>query len=90
MDFAWIAVGWCAALSVVTFGVYAWDKDRAGRGKWRIKEKTLHLLALAGGWPGALLAVKLVRHKSRKLSFLSVLWAISALHIGIWIWLVVR
>jgi uncharacterized membrane protein YsdA (DUF1294 family) len=50
-----------------------------------VSENTLHLLELVGGWPGALLAMKLFRHKTRKLSFLLVTWAIVALHgVGWW------
>ncbi|WP_454739750.1 DUF1294 domain-containing protein [Cupriavidus necator] len=40
--------------SVVTFFAYADDKTRASRNAWRTPETTLHLLALCGGWPGAL------------------------------------
>ena len=41
------------ALGVVTFVVYAVDKRAAGRHGRRVPENTLHLLAVAGGWPGA-------------------------------------
>jgi uncharacterized membrane protein YsdA (DUF1294 family) len=58
-----------AGLSIVTFVVYAMDKSAATRGNWRTKESTLHLLALAGGWPGAFLAQQMLRHKSSKASF---------------------
>ena len=57
------------AASVITFAVYAWDKSAARNGRWRTRESTLHLLALVGGWPGALLARQLLRHKSSKQSF---------------------
>jgi len=53
-------------LSLVTFIVYAIDKSAARKGSWRIKESTLHILAFTGGWPGALLAQKTLRHKSVK------------------------
>lgn len=56
-------------LSVITFVAYAIDKSAAQAGRWRTKETTLHLLSLAGGWPGALIAQETLRHKSRKNSF---------------------
>lgn len=69
----WIALVYPAA-SVVTFLMYALDKRAARRGQWRIEEGTLHALALAGGWPGALLAQQWLRHKSVKVPFLTVFW----------------
>lgn len=42
-------------LSIITFVIYAWDKSRAKRNAWRVKESTLHMVALVGGWPGAAL-----------------------------------
>ena len=69
----WIAALY-AAMSLVTFIAYAVDKSAAKRGNWRTPERTLHLLALAGGWPGALCAQELLRHKSTKTAFRSVFW----------------
>ena len=60
--------------SVITFLAYAQDKSAAQHNRWRTKESTLHSLALVGGWPGALLAQKLLRHKSSKASFQRVFW----------------
>lgn len=60
--------------SVITFLAYAQDKSAAQHNRWRTKENTLHSLALVGGWPGALLAQKLLRHKSSKASFQRVFW----------------
>ena len=68
------AAAWYAVLSILTFFTYAIDKIAAIRGMRRIPEDTLHLLALLGGWPGALLAQFLVRHKSVKPSFQRVFW----------------
>ncbi|QDV44842.1 hypothetical protein Enr13x_47130 [Stieleria neptunia] len=55
--------------SLITFLVYAIDKSAARRGRWRTQENTLHLLAMIGGWPGALIAQEKLRHKTRKQSF---------------------
>ncbi len=61
-------------LSAVLLLLYAWDKRAARSGRRRTRERTLHLLALAGGWPGALLAQRLLGHKSSKRPFLRVFW----------------
>jgi uncharacterized membrane protein YsdA (DUF1294 family) len=60
--------------NVVAFIAYAIDKAAAQRGLWRISEKTLHLFALAGGWPGAWIAQQSFRHKTKKSEFRTVFW----------------
>jgi uncharacterized membrane protein YsdA (DUF1294 family) len=83
---AWMMVaGAYATMSLITFAYYGLDKRRAGRGGWRIPEKTLHLLELLGGFPGALLAQSLFRHKRSKTSYMLVFWLIVALHAAGWI-----
>jgi uncharacterized membrane protein YsdA (DUF1294 family)/cold shock CspA family protein len=67
--------------SVVTFIVYAVDKKAAERGRRRTPENHLHLLALLGGWPGALLAQQWLRHKSSKLGFRATFWFTVVLNI---------
>jgi uncharacterized membrane protein YsdA (DUF1294 family)/cold shock CspA family protein len=62
------------ASSLIAFLAYAIDKSAAKRGARRIQELTLHLWALAGGWPGALIAQQLFRHKSKKRSFRIAFW----------------
>lgn len=70
-----IAIVWVyLAASLVAFAAYALDKSAARNDRWRTQESTLHLFALAGGWPGALAAQRLLRHKSRKQSFQFVFW----------------
>ncbi|MFA9439133.1 DUF1294 domain-containing protein [Uliginosibacterium sp. sgz301328] len=73
--------------SAVAFIAYAHDKSAALRGKWRTKESTLHILALVGGWPGALAAQRLLRHKSAKTSFQSMFWMTVFLNCGAFAWL---
>ena len=67
-------------LSLFTFIIYARDKRAAQKGKWRTSEKTLHLLSLLGGWPGALLAQHKLRHKSQKQPFKTILWITIAIN----------
>lgn len=69
----WIA-GAYAAMSVVTFVVYAIDKAVAGGARRRVPEQTLLLLGLLCGWPGALVAQQTLRHKTRKRAFRRPFW----------------
>ena len=78
----------CGIGSVVTFIVYRIDKAAAKKGRWRIPEATLHLLALIGGWPGALTAQQLLRHKTRKQPFLFIFWITVILNILTFGWLI--
>lgn len=58
-------------LSILTFIAYARDKSAAQSGRRRTAETSLHAYAVLGGWPGAVLARKWLRHKSQKQSFIS-------------------
>lgn len=60
--------------SVAAFFMYWHDKSAARQGFWRTKESSLLLCGLAGGWPGALIAQQLFRHKSAKLEFQVSFW----------------
>lgn len=72
--------------SGLTFIVYGFDKSAAMNGRWRTQEGTLHLLSLLGGWPGALVAQQMFRHKSRKLEFQVVFWMTVVLNCGVLGW----
>lgn len=76
-----------AVLSLVAFGCYAVDKSAAQRGQWRIRESTLQLLALLGGWPGALAAQQLLHHKTRKSSFRLQFWIAVVINLAVMGWL---
>ena len=59
------------------------DKQRAQAGERRIPERDLLGLAVIGGSPGALLARKLFRHKTRKQPFSTQLQVVIALQAGV-------
>jgi len=69
-------------MSFIAFIAYALDKSAAVSGRWRTSEQTLHLFSLAGGWPGALLAQQLLRHKTSKQSFVYAFWFTVLLNVA--------
>lgn len=69
-----------AIASAASFALYGLDKAAAVRGARRVPEATLHILALLGGWPGALAGQLTFRHKTRKQPFRAVFWATAAAH----------
>lgn len=73
--------------SLFAFLSYALDKSAARRGRWRVSEEKLQALALVGGWPGALVAQRWLRHKSRKTSFQVTFWLAVALNCAALFWL---
>ncbi len=73
--------------SLITFIIYALDKSAAKKETQRTQESTLHLLSLAGGWPGALIAQQKLRHKSQKQSFRLIFWITVLLNCTALAWL---
>ena len=57
------------ATNTITFILYGFDKYRAKKQGRRISERSLHFYALIGGWPSAIFAQELFRHKTQKLAF---------------------
>lgn len=74
-------------MSAMTFMAYWRDKEAAQQGSWRTSEKTLQTLALACGWPGAVLAQQWLRHKSSKASFQAIFWLVVVLNVAGVLWL---
>lgn len=73
------------ALAIVNVGsaVVVWrDKRRATRAQWRIREETLLVWALVGGWPGGIWAMRKFRHKTSKPSFIARYAFVSVLNIA--------
>lgn len=74
---------WYMGTSAVCAVVYATDKSAARKGRWRTSESTLLSLGLLGGWPGAVVAQQLLRHKTSKVSFQRAFWGTTALNVGV-------
>ena len=75
------------AISLITFMLYSFDKAAAKDGARRTPESTLHWFSVAGGWPGALIAQQVLRHKSKKKSFRTVFWVTVIINCGILGWM---
>ena len=73
----WLEITWLVlyyGASIITYISYSRDKKAAENAARRTRELSLHLMSLVGGWPGALIAQVLLRHKTRKPSFLVGYW----------------
>ena len=70
------------SINLVTFLAYWVDKRAARRGAWRIPEKNLHQLEMLGGWSGALLGQKILRHKNKKKSYQAEFWFVIIMQVG--------
>ena len=76
-----------AGASLIAFILYGADKSAAENNRWRTPESTLHVVALLGGWPGALIAQGIFRHKSKKEEFQAVFWTTVVLNCAALLWL---
>ena len=72
-------------VSLIAFFLYWSDKRKALTDGWRTPENILHAVELAGGWPGALIAQQVFRHKTRKVSYQVLFWVIVLLHQVFWL-----
>jgi uncharacterized membrane protein YsdA (DUF1294 family) len=73
-------------LTLVTLLVYGFDKLQAKRAARRVPERSLHALALLGGFAGAWLGMRIFRHKTQKPVFALVMLAATLVHAGAWGW----
>lgn len=81
---------WLIAINLVTFAVYGADKRRARRSAWRVPEKTLFLLPLLGGSVGALLGMRVFRHKTKHWYFVWGIPLILLAQAALAVWLLYR
>lgn len=80
--FPWVILTAVVLVNLATFYLYWHDKHAATRDAWRVPEERLHLLAAAGGWPGAWFAQQILRHKSVKPSFRAIYWLTVGLNLA--------
>ena len=80
----WVA-GLYLAASLICFVLYLVDKRRAGTAHRRISERTLLLWGLVGGWPGAIAAQQIVRHKTQKTSFRRAFWLTVVVNVALFV-----
>jgi len=63
-------IGYAVLANVGTAGLFYYDKQQAIQGGWRVRESTLQMTALIGGWVGGYIAIQKFKHKRSKPSFL--------------------
>ena len=83
----WVLLSY-VILSLLTYIFYCKDKMAAITKHWRTPENTLHLLALLGGWPGAVVAQYHLLHKTKKQAFLTIFWFAIIIHITLFVILI--
>lgn len=69
MKYQYLIAIYLVAINLFAYILYAIDKYKSKKSKWRIPEKTLITTALLGGSIGALLAMKMFRHKTKHKKF---------------------
>lgn len=84
----YIIFGSLTIINIIAFLVYGLDKFKSKKGKWRIPEATLLLLAIIGGSIGAWLGIKVWHHKTMHKKFRYGIPIILVLQIGIVLYLI--
>ncbi len=80
-----LAAAYYSALSLLCAALFAFDKHAAQTRSRRIPEATLHTVELLGGWLGALLAMRVLRHKSAKPRYRVITVLIALGHVAVWV-----
>lgn len=85
-----LVVYYLIGVNLLTFIAYGIDKYKARHKQWRITEASLLLLAILGGSPAALLAMRLFHHKTLHKKFRYGVPAILLIQLTIVIFLIVK
>ena len=86
----YLLVPWLLLMSLVLFLAMGRDKGLARRGKRRIPEAELFLLAVLGGAAGGWLGMYVFRHKTKHLHFVLGFPAIALLQAAAVAWLLLN
>ena len=84
------AIGWFAGINLGTYPTWWVDKRQAKNDGFRVPEWTLHGLSLLGGGVAAVLAMRTLRHKTRKRVFKVAHPAMAALGVAALGWWLMR
>ena len=90
MNWLHFIIAYLLLVNVVTFFTYGIDKYKANKGKWRISEATLLLMAFLGGSIGAGLGMKAFHHKTMHKKFYIVVPTFIILQLAFAVWLVYK
>ena len=74
-------------INIITFMMYGIDKLKAKKGKWRISEATLLLMAVIGGSIGAWAGMRIWHHKTMHKKFQYGIPAIIIMQISLMVYL---
>jgi len=83
---AWWVDALYVGASLLCLVVYGIDKLAARGGHDRVPEAMLLSLGIVGGWPGAIVAQQVFRHKTVKRSFRVLFWLSVAANVAVFAW----
>lgn len=66
----YLLITYLVIINLIAVIATVFDKVRAIRGKWRVKESTLLLISALGGSVSMYITMQLIRHKTRHLKFM--------------------
>lgn len=78
-----VLIAYLTAVSLTAVVLTVADKRRAQTHRWRVRESTLWTVAALGGAAAMFLTMRLIRHKTRHLSFMLGLPLLILLHGGL-------
>lgn len=82
MDFIlYFLLFYLVVINLISIIVTISDKSRSKKNKWRVKEKTLFTLAILGGSVSMYITMRIIRHKTKHLSFMLGIPAIIVLQL---------
>ena len=77
-------------VNIVAFAAYVINKRKAQKGRWRIPESMLLLLAFFGGAIGALMGMRVFHHKTKHWKFKILVPLFLVLQLALIVWLIYR
>ena len=81
-----VAAVYLVLINIVSACLTVWDKRRAQKNGWRVRERTLLLVAILGGSPAMYGVMKKIRHKTKHKKFMIGLPVIFFLQVALGVW----